>query len=377
MKPDQKNIIFSTGGGKGGVGKSIFSVALGCHLAKEGKSVALVDLDLGGANLHTYLGLIKKTPTIADFILRKVPSLEEILLETSQKNLKLISGAEFVPGMANPAHWMKLKIIRHVKSLPADFIIMDLGAGVHFNTLDFFGMSDRGVVLTAAEPAAIMNAYSFIKGALFRKLQHVFKKHTDIGPIIDAESKRTTEDSEFSLEWLTGQVKLLDPDMLSVIQELEKDFQPALVVNRQSEGRQHVLVKNLISLCNAKLGVTVEHIGNLPDIPEITDYLLNIPKYLDIPTGEFYLNAAKNIADKLIAYVHSKTDEIQVKTDFTDEEVETIIKFMEALDDSVFSGTKIEAWKLRMHFKPSTVIKFLTSKGITHELFFMRNAGQG
>jgi hypothetical protein len=30
-----------------------------------------------------------------------------------------------------------------------------------------------------------------------------------------------------------------------------------------------------------------------------------------------------------------------------------------------------------MHFKPSTVIKFLTSKGITHELFFMRNAGQG
>jgi hypothetical protein len=84
---------------------------------------------------------------------------------------------------------------------------------------------------------------------------------------------------------------------------------------------------------------------------------LNIPKYLDIPNGEFYLNAVKNIADKLIAYVHAKTDEIQVKTDFTDEEVETIIKFMEGLDDSVFSGTKIEAWKLRMHFKPSAWLK--------------------
>ena len=94
MKPDQKKIIFSTGGGKGGVGKSIFSVALGCHLAQEGNSVALVDLDLGGANLHTYLGLIKKTPTMANFILRKVSSLEEILLETSQKNLKLISGTK-------------------------------------------------------------------------------------------------------------------------------------------------------------------------------------------------------------------------------------------------------------------------------------------
>ncbi|MBC8393204.1 MAG: hypothetical protein H8E17_11635 [Deltaproteobacteria bacterium] len=214
-----------------------------------------------------------------------------------------------------------------------------------------------------------MKSCSFIKGSLFRKLQHVFKKHTAIGPIIDAESKRTTEDSEFTLEWLTEQVKLFDPDMLPVIQELKKDFQPALVVNRQSAEQQHVLVKNLISLCNEKLGVPVEHIGNLPDILEITDYLLSIPKYLDIPNGEFYLNAVKNIADKLMAYVHAKTDEVQVKTDFSDEEVSTIIKFMEGLDNSVFSGTKIEAWKLRMHFKPSTVIKFLKSKGISHELF--------
>lgn len=370
MKSDQKKIIFAAGGGKGGVGKSIFSVALGCHIAKEGNSAALVDLDLGGANLHTYLGLIKKTPTIADFILRKVSSLEEILLETSQKNLKLISGAEFVPGMANPAYLMKLKIMRHVKSLPVDFIIIDLGAGVHFNTLDFFGVADRGIVLTAAEPAAIMNAYSFIKGALFRKLQHVFKKHTDIGPIIDAESKRTTEDSEFTLEWLTEQVKLFDPDMLTVIQEIEKGFQPALVVNRQPEGRLHILAKNLISLCSEKLGVTLEHVGNLPEIPEISDYLLNIPKCFDTLNGELYLNSVKNIAEKLTAFVHAQAPELEVKTEFSDEEVEEIVSFLDELDDSVFSGTKIESWKLRMHFKPSTVIKFLKSKGITHELFY-------
>ena len=76
MNSGQKaKIIFSVGGGKGGVGKSIFSVAFGTLLAREGFRVALVDLDLGAANLHTCLGIIKKTPTIADFILRKVPSL--------------------------------------------------------------------------------------------------------------------------------------------------------------------------------------------------------------------------------------------------------------------------------------------------------------
>ena len=87
---DNRKIIFSVAGGKGGVGKSIFSVALAVKLAMDGKRVTLVDLDLGAANLHTYLGIIKETPTIADFILKKVPSLEDILTETSQENLRII-----------------------------------------------------------------------------------------------------------------------------------------------------------------------------------------------------------------------------------------------------------------------------------------------
>ena len=255
MKADEKNkIIFSVAGGKGGVGKSIFSVALATVLAKDGNRVALVDLDLGAANVHTYLGIIKKTPTIADFILKKVSSLEDVLIDTSQENLKAISGAEFVPGMANPAHWIKLKIMRHVRALPADLVIIDLGAGVHFNTLDFFGMSDRGIVVTAPEPGAVMNAYGFIKGALFRKLQNIFRKHPDIGPIIDGETKKTGSDSNFTLDSLTGHIKTVAPDMLPLIQEVEKDFSPALVVNRIPEMQTHVLVKNLISLCRDLLG---------------------------------------------------------------------------------------------------------------------------
>lgn len=133
------------------------------------------------------------------------------------KNLNLISGADFVPGMANPAHWMKLKIMSNIKSLPADFIIIDLGAGVHYNTLDFFSMSDRGIVVTAPEPGAVMNAYSFIKGALFRKIQKVFKRYPAIGPVIENEAKKTDGERSFSLEWLTGQITHIAPDMMPLI----------------------------------------------------------------------------------------------------------------------------------------------------------------
>jgi flagellar biosynthesis protein FlhG len=372
MKQNKSKTIFAVGGGKGGVGKSIFSVALGCWLAKEGYATALVDLDLGGANLHTYMGITQKTPTIADFILRKVASLEDIMLETTQKNVTLISGAEFIPGMANPAYWMKLKIIRHVRSLPADIIIIDLGAGTHFNTLDFFGMSDRGIVLTAAEPGAILNSYSFIKGALFRNLQQIFKKHADIGPLIDAESKSTEEDSKFTLEWLKAQIEHLDPDMLPMIREIENDFKPALVVNRLAEEQEHVLVKNLVSLCAERLGAAVEHVGNIPDEREITNYLLNIPKFLEIQSAASYINAVKNIADKLLAFFSDKPSDIEGKTDFTDDEVEAIIGFMEGLDDSVFSGSDRKLLKLKMYFKPAEVVAFLMSRGVTHDAFYFK-----
>ncbi len=339
-------------------------------LAREGFSVTLVDLDLGAANMHTCLGILKKTPTIADFILRKTASLEEVMIETSQKNMQLISGSEFVAGMANPAHWMKLKIMRHIKSLPADFIIVDLGAGVHFNTLDFFSMSDRGIIITAPEPGAVMNAYSFLKGALFRKLQGVFKKHPEVGPIIEKETKRTDGDKNFTLEWLAGQVREIAPDMLPLIREIELDFNPALIVNQTTEGRKHVLVNNLLTLCSDRLGITIEHTGNLPNAPAITHYLLNIPEFLDTLHGKPYHDALQNIADKLVSLAEIMAHESQIKADFSDEEVAGIISFMDSLADTVFRGTDRNIWKLRMYFKPSDVVDFLVSRGIHHDAFY-------
>jgi flagellar biosynthesis protein FlhG len=366
----QAKAIFAVAGGKGGVGKSIFATALGVNLATAGHSVALVDLDLGAANLHTYLGIIKQTPTIADFILKKVSSLEELLLETSMQNLRIISGAEFVPGMANPAHWMKLKIVRHITALPADYIIIDLGAGVHFNTLDFFGMSDRGIVVTAPEPGAVMNAYSFIKAALFRKLQGIFKKHPDIGPLIEAKTKNPEEDKKFSLEWLAEKTGDLAPDMLPLIEEVEKDFSPALVVNRIDTGKKHVLVDNLMSLCEKRLGISMENVGNLPDIPVIRDYLLDIPRFLGINAGKPYNESVKEISKHLLPSETVKVAADNIRTEFNDDELDSINNLIESLDDSVFHETSRNAIKLRLYFKTSEVVNFLISRGVTDKLFY-------
>ena len=371
MNNDHKaGTIIAVGGGKGGVGKSILSIALGTVLARGGSSVVLVDLDLGAANLHTYLGIRGRTPGIADFILGKVPSLENILVETPVPSLGLISGAEFVPGVTNPAHWMKLKLMRHLRSLPADYVIIDLGAGVAFNTLDFFGISDRGIVITAPEPGAVMNAYSFIKGALYRKMQNIFKNHEAMSALIEAETKIGDSGNRFTLEWLREKLTQTAPELLPLIDEIEASFTPALIINRAPEGQTHLLVKNLMSLCTEKLGITLEHVGDLPDVREISNHLLNVTRFFELPAGEPYYAAARDIVERITGgIVRPRT--VRARTfDFSDEERDEIIGFIDTLDERVFSKTKKNAWKLRMFFKPADVVSYLISRGITHQLFY-------
>lgn len=163
--------VIAVGGGKGGIGKSMLSANLGIALARRGAQVVLVDVDLGGANLHTCLGISQPQVTLSDFVDRRVQSLEEVLIPTGYDRLSLVSGAMDSLDAANPHHAQKVKLIRQLRSFDVDFVLLDLGAGTSFNVLDFFLVADTGVVVMLPEPTSIENAYRFIKAAFFRRLQ--------------------------------------------------------------------------------------------------------------------------------------------------------------------------------------------------------------
>src|SRR5690349_22896836 len=91
-EPRPERQIWSMGGGKGGIGKSLLTASLGWQLARMGKRVVLVDADLGGANLHTCLGLSTPPLTLGDFICRRAEKIEDVLVETGVPGLGLISG---------------------------------------------------------------------------------------------------------------------------------------------------------------------------------------------------------------------------------------------------------------------------------------------
>ena len=118
--------IVAVGGGKGGAGKSIFSALMAFWLARLGKRTILMDADLGGANLHTLLGILSPERTLNDFVTKKIEELEGVCIETGEKNLRLISGASEVLSLANPHFSQKVKLMTHLSRLDTDYVVLDL-----------------------------------------------------------------------------------------------------------------------------------------------------------------------------------------------------------------------------------------------------------
>jgi flagellar biosynthesis protein FlhG len=175
-------VIVAIGGGKGGVGKSLVSANLAVRLAATGRKVVAIDLDVGGANLHTYFGLATPRHTLADAIVYKTRTLPEILATTAIDGVRLAAGGrEEVWGGAGALDRSVLgalfsAILALKEQGEADFVILDLGAGTHKHTLDFFNAAHLGLITVLAEPTSIENAYLFLKTSLFRLIENVGEK---------------------------------------------------------------------------------------------------------------------------------------------------------------------------------------------------------
>ena len=144
--------IWPIGGGKGGSGKTFLTGSLGLLLARQGFRTLVIDADLGAANLHTVIGVAYPGRTLSDFVNRKIETLEEAVMKTPVPNLFFISGAGDNLDVANLIHSQKRRLLRAISKLPYEHVLLDLGAGTSFNTIDFFLISNTGIFVTTPEP---------------------------------------------------------------------------------------------------------------------------------------------------------------------------------------------------------------------------------
>jgi flagellar biosynthesis protein FlhG len=251
--------IIAVGGGKGGIGKSLVSSNLGVALAKAGRQVVMVDADLGGANLHTCLGIGQPKGTLSDFINKRVSTLEELATPTGVPNLSLISGGADALDAANPKYAQKLKLLRNLQSIEADYLLLDLGAGTSFNTLDFFLIADHGILVLLPEPTSVENAYRFVKAAFFRKLQNLAEEY-GIAEQVEAAISSKEGALKTPLDFV-ARVKARDP---AAGERLLKDlasFRMRLVVN-QARTPQDLLVGDaVVGAWRKFFGLEMEFLG--------------------------------------------------------------------------------------------------------------------
>ena len=253
--------IWAIGGGKGGVGKSLFAANLSIFLALLGNRVVSIDLDLGGANLHTCLGVPIPEQTLSDYVNRRVKSLDDLITPTPIKNLSIISGAQDAVGIANLKRIQKTKLMSKLNQIDADYVIFDLGAGTTFNTLDFFIMAHKGILVVLPEPTSIENTYRFIKSMHYRQLV-LMEDLLGLRPLIN-EVMNSKMGANITPSQLVDKAISLDPKLGHKLKVGIERLQPKLVVNQVRTQSDIDIGFSMKSICKKYFGVSMDYVGYL------------------------------------------------------------------------------------------------------------------
>jgi len=252
--------IWAIAGGKGGIGKSFIAANLGIALCERGKKVIVVDADLGGANLHTLLGIPQPSVSLDDFIRRGMRSLKGVLTETGIPNLQLIAGVRDILTLSNPKQSQKQKIMRHISSLDADHIILDLGTGMAPHIFDFFLISDNGIFLCTPEPTSLENAYQFIRGVFLQRWMNM-TTNTEIRKIIELATDANNPEGIRTPFDLLARVEKVDREAGKMFTKGIQDFRPRLILNQARNRKEAELGFAVRSVCRKYFGLELSYLG--------------------------------------------------------------------------------------------------------------------
>lgn len=165
-KMGTKTQVFAICSNKGGVGKTHLSINLAYHLCTTyRRRTLLVDLDLGNANISNKLGLFGRY-TLLD-ALDDQQRLRQLIIPSQQ-------GFYFVPSrsgelrLANLSVSDRLRFLKNFNSVSRmfDVVLLDLGAGIHHNVLDFALAADEMLIVTT--PTELLSALGCVRAAFAR-----------------------------------------------------------------------------------------------------------------------------------------------------------------------------------------------------------------
>ncbi len=154
--------VITVTSGKGGVGKSSIAVNLAIQMQRQGKRVIILDADFGLANVEVMLG-IRPQYNLADLMFRG-KTLTEIITK-GPEDIGFISGGSGIQELARMTKEQVMYLTQKLVELDsmADVIIVDTGAGIADNVLEFVTASSEVLLVATSEPTSITDAYALLK----------------------------------------------------------------------------------------------------------------------------------------------------------------------------------------------------------------------
>ncbi|MBL0691678.1 MAG: AAA family ATPase [SAR324 cluster bacterium] len=255
-----KKDIWTFGGSKGGVGKSLICSNIGLYLAQRGYKVLLVDADFGSANLHTYLGISLSSSSLSDFLITGKLNIQEVITDTKYKNLSLITGGEDSLKISNLRYSQVRRLIESLHELEYDYILIDIGAGTSLQTVDVFTEGKKLMLVCTPEPAAIENLYRLLKYSFFRSFKKIIHNHS-VRAYLEQMLVQKQADNFFYPHELIENISTIDKESGKKLQEFMITFNPKLILNMVSEISDIKLGFAIVNSCKKYFGLTLDYIG--------------------------------------------------------------------------------------------------------------------
>ena len=253
---------------------------------------------MGAANLHTFLGVNKPNTSLTDFFEKKIP-LSKLIVPTGIQNLGLLVGAVHSLAADNIKYAQKTKLLRHIKSLDTDYVLIDLGAGAHFNTIDTFLLADRMICVIIPEITAIENMYYFVKNVFFRQLMKTLTANGHKQAFQDAWLNRTVYEIN-NLRQFIDHLTRSSTVIASIIQQEQANFCVQIILNQVRNNQEIMIGSSVKSVCLKYFGLNARYAGFLEFDEFISRCINKRQPYLQAYPESRCAKELRSLADNLI-----------------------------------------------------------------------------
>lgn len=272
--PLAKNLpaIIAVGGGKGGVGKSIVSANMAATLSQFGYRVLVVDLDLGCSNLHTHFGVSMPKRSLSDFLVHQTASFRDIILPSPVQGVAFIAGgreevwADYLDKPSDYLNPLWQGLIASRQQFKVDVVLIDLGAGTHRHTMDFFSSAHLGVVTVLPEPSSIENAYAFFKMTLWKLCDNLGQRLGQIELAQEIKQNLASMAGTTLTHGYASCLRDLATQYPAFVQELMKAMQGrtlGIVINQSRDQSDIDLGSSMEHICQKYFGLPTKYLGYL------------------------------------------------------------------------------------------------------------------